>query len=61
MYFSAYDRPIKVSGMVVRNKEKNSRSELAVEFLKIKKNDLEKLDKDVYVKNLIERWDSEYI
>ncbi len=61
MHLAAYERPVHARGIIVRNREKPPRFEVGVEFLKIKKEDAEKFDKDKYLENLLKRRDSELI
>ncbi len=67
LHLPAYSEPIRVVGKVVRVKSKDPgmclfyRYEIGLEFVRVKKYDLEKLKEDEYLQSLIERSDSECI
>ena len=61
MHLAAYGHPVHARGIVVRNREKPPYFEVGVEFVKIRKEDAEKFDKDKYLENLLKRRDSELI
>ncbi len=60
LYFPAYGQPLRVVAKIARVDERFPDYETGLEFLKVKKSDGEKLDKDKYLQNLIDRADSEF-
>lgn len=67
LHLPAFEEPVRLIAKVVRVKSKDANlclsygHEIGLEFIKIRKPDLEKLGEDQYLQNLIERADSEYI
>lgn len=66
LHLPAYDEPVRLVARVVRVRSKNANlclsysHEIGMEFIKIRRSDLDKLGEDKYFQNLIERADSEY-